>query len=630
MSETPTNDDLDLQPVRTGPSPKTLALTALVVLAGVGAYTINSRNSAQRKSEQLQRAADAWANLSRCLVPATTELGQIARTARRIQLATPASNARLPATERRRTWPYRCATHASVMTRALFDSKSDEPGHRILAVIVSQAATDLETGELHTGKDDRRKYLDELWAAVSQARLPSGSSTDAIPAPPTPAQPMSAPLLDAVFAGPDNARVMASDALASTTLRVLFGLSERRVCTFANDGSLTLGLSTFACRRVRPADFTRTPWLGSADDGQPALYAGRANGNDPATHAYLEPQITMGDAIVAGHVGEGYSALLSFDATQPQLTVSVRRRGSEPSLEEGQHSELVSAHTISNRRGGGWVIGDVVLALGERASASATAADAGAIGDASVASASDAGARADAQTSAGPRVGVLYAGQLAVEPSALRASWAMPFAERATASRAWPTDVRVEGCRTRNGDLAIVAFESDGHAMVLWRTARGLLTPIETEARPGTIHCDNDYLRIGWFEPVPIPSAHVVTCGQTGCAHARSASPDLDTDPVIAPIGNRVLAVYTTRTENGGNGGLRYRVAPLMDLATAPEHVVFDDGDHEGLQVEPVTPVFVRGTRAMIFVTSKGVAGETYAFRVNEDGGFTPVRRATR
>jgi hypothetical protein len=629
MSDNDSSNDLDLEPVRTGPSAKTLVTVAVGVLAIAGAYMLNNRNAEQRKTEQLQRAADAWADLSRCLVPRETELGQVARTARRIELGQPTSIARLPAAERRSHWPYRCATFASVMTRALFDSKSDDRGHRILAMIVSQAATELESGQLHTGREDRRKYLDELWAAVSQAQLPPGRSTGSIAAPPAQAQPASAPLLDAVLAGPDNAKALAQDALQSSTLRVLFGLSERRVCTFANDGGAQ-GLSQFDCRRTRPADFVRPPWLGSAEDGQPALYSGRANGNDPSTHGYLEPQLSIGEAIVGGHVSQQSVTLLSFNDQRPELTVTVRGRTASGALDDARQSQLVSTHTISNRRGGGWVIGDVVIALGERpALSSATSADAGASPDAS-AVANDAGARADATSNAGSRVGVLYAGALSIDGATARASWSVPFAERGTASSAWLSEPRVEGCRLANGDSAIVAYTSDGHALVLWKTARGFIAPIVAEARPGSIHCDGDYVRLGWFEPVPVPSAHVSTCGQTGCAHARAPSPDIDTDPVIAPVANRVLAAYTLRTENGGNGGLRYRLAPLTELATAPEHVVFDDGEHEGLQVEPTLSVFVRGRRAVIFVTSKGVAGETYGFRINEDGSFTPIRRASR
>jgi hypothetical protein len=629
MSNNHSSNDLDLQPVRTGLSSKNIVAVAIGVLAVMGAYTLNERNASQRKTEQLQRAADAWADLSRCLVPPGTELGQIARTARRIELGQPSSIARLPPAERRSHWPYRCATFASVMTRALFDSKSDDRRHRILAMVVSQAATDLESGQLHTGRNDRRKYLDELWAAVAQAQLPPGRPTANIAPPPAPAHPVSAPLLDAVLAGTDNAKVLAQDALQLSTLRVLFGLSERRLCTFANDGSAQ-GLAHFDCRRTRPADFVRAPWLGSADDGQPALFSGRADGNDPHTHGYLEPNIPIGDEIVGGHVSQQNITLLSFDDARSELLVSIRGRTAEGTLDQTRRSQLVSRHTISNRLGGGWVLGNVVIALGQRPAPSGTSStDGGTAPDAgTTGAANDIASRTDATSHTGPTVGVLYAGALSIDGATERASWSIPFAERATASSAWLREPRVEGCSIANGDIAIVAYTSDGHALVLWKTARGFVAPVVAEARPGSIHCDGDYVRLGWFEPVPVPSAHVSTCGQTGCAHARAPSPDIDTDPVIAPVGNRVLAAYTLRTDNGGNGGLRYRLAPLTELATAPEHVIFDDGEHEGLQVEPALSVFVRGRRAVLFVTSKGVAGETYAFRINEDGSFTPIRRA--
>lgn len=629
MSEQTPKDDFDLEPVRSGPSMKSIALVVVGLAAAAGAVYLNNANVEKRKAEQLQKASDAWSDLSRCLMgPGPVEIGQIARRARRMELAVPSSVARLPASERRREWPYRCATYASVMTRALFDSKSAE--HRLLNAIVSQAATDLESGVLHTGKDDRRRYLDELWATVERASLPRGRAAESgIPAPPTPVEPMSAPLLEAIFAGTDNAKPMAQDALAQNTLRVLFGAGERRLCTFDNDGGPS-GLSRFSCARIRPADFERRrPWVGSAEDGQPALWGGRINGNDTIARAFLTPAASIANATFGGHVTAQYVTLIGDGESNPELHVVVRRRGSETSQAVSDWTELVSPHTISNRVAGGWAFGDLVVLLGARAaSVATTSADAG--GPTADASTRGDAASPDGGGPSGPREGVLYAGALAVDGATLRASWAVPFQERGAAGAPWPSDIRVEGCRTGNGATAVAAYTNDGHALVLWRTPNGILTPIRAEARPGSIHCDNEYFRMTWFEPVPIPSAHVATCGQTGCSHARAPTPDLDTDPVVASIGNKVLAVYTQRTTNGGYGGVRYRLAPLMDLATADEHVIFDDGEHEGLQVEQTLPLFVRGNRAVVFVTSKGVAGETYAFRINADGSFTPVRAASR
>lgn len=624
MSEDNASNDLELESVRPGPSKKTLGLALFALAAAGAAIFANNRNAAERKTQQIQRAADAWANLSHCLMGADVEVGQVARRARRMELAVPPRVARLPAARRQREWPYRCATHASVMTRALFDSKSDERAHRILAMVVSQAATDLEAGQLHTGKDDRRKYLDELFAAVIQAQLPRGTRSGTLVAPPTPVEPASAPLLDAVFAGPDNARVQAQDALALGTLRVLFGLSERRICTLENDGG-PAGLSQFNCRRARPADFTRAPWLGSSADGEPAAYGGRTTGTDPIDRAFFDGTIPLANDVRAASVTREYVLMTQWATDRSELSLGVYNRAA--ALQEGATPSVFvsSPHEVENRRGDGFVFGDVVVALGGRASTAGapTRADGG-VSDAG-ASTTDAGVARDG--SAAPAEGVLYAGVASIADNA-RPSWAIPLAPRGSAGAPWPAEVRVQACRAADGAIATVAYTDDGHALVLWRVGAEFLPAIRAEARPGAIHCDGDYLRMGWFEPVPIPSAHVTTCGRTGCAHARASAPDIETDPVIAPLGAKVLAVYTLRSENGGNGGLRYRLAPLADLAEAEEHVIFDDGEHEGLQVEPATPVFVRGRRAVIFVTSKGVAGETYAFRVNEDESFTPVRRA--
>jgi hypothetical protein len=633
MTEPPRTDepDLDLQPVRPGPSRRSIAVTIGLLAATGAAIALNNHNSAQRKTERLQRAADAWANLSQCLMGAQpVAVGQVARRARRMELAVPPRVARLPAAQRRREWPYRCATHAGVMTRALFDSKSDERGHRLLAMVVSQAATDLEAGQLHTGKDDRRKYLDELYAVVEQASLPPGARSGDIPAPPTPADPASAPLLDALFAGPDNARPMAQDALAQGTLRVLFGLSERRICTFgrgAGDAGASgaTGLGSFSCVRARPADFTRDPWLGSSEDGEPAAYGGRARGTDPADGAFFDGTAPLGDGVRAASVMSTHVFMLRWDDPRRELSLAVydraaaRQEGAEPV------SLLTVPDPVDNRRGRGWLFGDVAVALASRTAVQNAGGSDGGVSDAG-SIAHDASARAgDGGAPEGP--GLLYAG-VARRDANGRPAWALPLSIRGDAGGPWAAETRVEACRASDGALAIVAYEADGHALVLWRSGTEFLPALRAEARPGTIACDGDRLRIGWFEPVPSPTAHVTTCSRTSCAHARATAPDLETDPVIAPLGSKVLAVYTLRTENGGHGGLRYRLAPLADLVDADERVIFDDGEHEGLQVEPSTPVFVRDGRAVVLVTSKGVAGESYAFRINADGTFDPVRRS--
>jgi hypothetical protein len=620
--------DLDLQPVRPGPSKRSVVVAlGLIAAAGV-AFAVNSRNSAQRKVEQLQRAADAWANLSQCLLgDAQVPLGQIARRARRMELAVSPRVARMPAAQRRREWPYRCATHAGVMTRALFDSKSDERGHRLLAIVASQAATDLEAGQLHTGKEDRRKYLDELFAVVEQAALPRGTRSGDILAPPAPASPASAPLLDALLVGPDNARVMAQDALAHGTLRVLFGLSERRICTFANAEG-PAGLSRFDCARARPADFTREPWLGSSDDGEPAAYGGRARGTDAPDGAFFDGTAPLADGARAASVTSTHVFMLRWDDPGRELSLGVYDRAAAR-REGAEATSFVSVpHGIEHRRGLGWLFGDVAVALGARSIAGTTAGADGGAADAS-APPPDASPNTGADAGRAEGVGLLYAG-IARRDASGGPAWASPVSIRGEAGARWATEPRVEACRASDGALGIVAYESDGHALVLWRVGGEFLPALRTEARPGTIACDGERLRIGWYEPTPSPTAHVASCSRTSCSHARASAPDLETDPVIAPLGSRVLAVYTLRTDNGGHGGLRYRLAPLADLADADERVIFDDGEHEGLQVEPTTPVFVRAGRAVVLVTSKGVAGESYAFRINADGSFDPVRRSAR
>jgi hypothetical protein len=628
MSETSSSDDLELEPIRKGPSPKTLAFAGVLALAAVGGVVVNNRNAAQRKAEQLSVASDAWANLSRCLAGDRPQIGQIARKARNVELGVPARVARMPQRQRLQQWPYRCATYASSLMRALFDSKSDDRSHRVLAMFASQAATNLETGQLHTGKDDRARFLDELFATAEQAALPPPHLIASAPLPPAPVAPLSAPLLEAILVGSDNARVLSQDAVARNDLRVLSGTSDKNLCVFANDQQN--GLTRARCTRLRIPPGTAGVALGASPDGGPTVYTTMnttGTGRGELVRSQLSPAFERVNAIsLSATELRGFlwmSETRSYRVLQRPAVACPSSTDHGPCFTNDEPLTL-SVDTDGRAATRAWLLDNVPVVLLDRVGALATGSpDAGVSSDASPGHAPDAGPSR--------REGVLYAGVIGAgaatraEPNAAAVAPVMtlPVAERGV-STPWLAEPRVDSCRTSTGDLAIVAYTRDDHALVLWHTPTGFSNAIQTEAHPGVIACDGDLLRIAWFQPIPTPTANTLTCTHTGCAYARAAAPDVDADPVIAPLGGKVLAAYTLR----GGGGFRFRVAPLMDLAEAEDHVVFDDLEHEGLQVDSQIPVFVRGRRAVVWVTSKGVAGETYAFRIEEDGRFVPVRAA--
>ncbi len=623
-------DELEFEPLRTGPSRKTIGFLAVLVAAGVGAFVVNNRNAVERKAVNLAIASNAWANLSRCLAGENPQIGQIARKSRKIELGVPTRVRRMPRAARAQQWPYRCATYAGSLTRALFDSKSEDRSHRVLAMFASQAATNLESGELHTGKEDRGRYLDELFATAEQARLPPPHNIPTAQLPPMPVEPLNAPLLEAILVGGDNARVMSQDSVARGDLRVISGTSDKNLCVFNNSGpDAQTGLSRARCTRLRLPAGTNRVALGSSDDGGPVVYTAinsTGSGRGEIARSQLSPAFDRVNSISLTE--QGVRGFLSMPETQ---TFRVFQRAVTPcpaATDRGpcftnDEPLILSENFQQGAVRGAWLLDTVALILAERPQGgahgtSATSRDGG------TASTVDAamGPVADAAAPNGPREGVMYAGIVGTAANGAPAL-TVALGERGV-STTWATEPRVDSCRASNGDTAIVAYTADGHALVLWSTPTGFSQAISTEAQPGVIACDGDLLRIGWFSPIPVPTANTLTCTHTGCAFARAAAPDVDADPVIAPLGPNVLAAYTLR----GGGGFRYRVAPLMDLAEADDHVVFDDLDHDGLQVDAQIPAFVRGRRAVVWVTSRGVAGETYAFRIDDAGRATPIRPA--
>lgn len=521
-------DDLEFEPIRTDPR-KAIAILVALGLAGFAAYKLNARSENERKTRELQRAADAWESLQRCLVGPHGRVGAMASVARRIELGVPALITKLPPDRRRREWPYRCATYASKMTRAIFESRTDERRHRLLNQFASQAATNLEQGALHTGKDDPRRYLDELFAVADRAGLPPGHASD-VPAPPAPSDVLRVQPLLAAFAGPGSVALQAEESVATAaSAAVIVGRAERRYCQFTSD------LTRVACRPEQPADRAQNLHLAAPDAAFPTLPAGA-----------LPPPWRAADALVA----------------------------------------LVPASPPST--------GDA----GVNAN------------DASVAEGGDASAP-------GPSTRV-YAGLLRAPEAPW--SWSVPLAERGTVGVVSAPPV-VRACAYgaalgADAPLALVVYAQDARAVVIWRASPTSLAFTQAEARPGAISCDGGTVRLAWYAAQPYPTLHVTTCTPAGCSHAEANAPELDPPPAVATLGDKVLIVYA-RAELQG---LRYRLAPLAQMLDAREVAVFDDGDHEGIQLEAAPVLVARGEAAVALVNRKATPHDAHFVRIDARG----------
>ncbi|HZO15567.1 MAG TPA: hypothetical protein VFB62_19980 [Polyangiaceae bacterium] len=106
------------------------------------------------------------------------------------------------------------------------------------------------------------------------------------------------------------------------------------------------------------------------------------------------------------------------------------------------------------------------------------------------------------------------------------------------------------------------------------------------------------------------------SCGEDGCRRSEAQLPFEPDDLAVAPLGDRLLVARSS-------SGVRVRVAPLKDLPTASERVVFDnDGVHGGSLVHSIQAYPVGDGAVLILHTGDG----TFAIGVKADATFYPVR----
>jgi hypothetical protein len=549
----------------------TVLALGVLCLAGATAWYFNDRNATERKAHELQRAANAWSDLSRCLSGEHPRIGTIARTSRRIELKISERLRAAPRRERINQWPWRCATHANTLTRALFASRADDAGLRLLNQFASRAATDLESASLHTGHGDTRSYLDELFAAAERSGLPQGRTSN-VALPPTPMVVLEPSRVRHVFAGSGSAVLAAEEVVDGGSLRVVLGRTHRRLCDF--ERTLEAPLCTMlvpldnADRLVlTTATYPRLPGVIRADaQGVGALmHPGHLDAPPLNLRATGAHRIAQDDWVIATEVTPQNYALVRGRNTLAAPTLPGAVVG-VPKLAGNIWMAFVASVTQP-------VVPDGGVALKE--------------------------------------VRVI-AGTVSTTDTSLR--WGSTPTSRGTVNIS-ANEATVRGCRFENS-TAMVVYGDDGRAHVQWWTGDTLTATHTVDARVGSVSCSNQRMKLTWYWPTPMPTIHVSTCSATGCAHAEGPAPFTDVAPRVVSMGERVLLVYTSETY----GGLRYRYGSLATVADEPETVIFDDAAHDGIDLEAAPVVLSRGDLALILVTRKTATAETWAFRIDGDG----------
>jgi hypothetical protein len=580
-------DELEFEPMHRGRL-RPLLLAAGVVLVGAGvAYAVNSRFSGARRRAQLARTATAWNQLRRCLVGEALRPGERpSALVRRTELGLPRAVYTLPPAERVRQWPFRCASPASVMTHALFESGSDDPQHRMLAMLASRAASALERGQLHTGTQDRLGYIDELFEVARRAHLPPGEPA-AGPLPPPPVQPLSPRAMTALFADAGRATVVASDPVAGRALRVVVGATTRRLCQFPFASEPARQLASVRCTEVRFADAPARVEILGADDAAPAVLRVR-RGDGPEGDLYLAaaPTTPLHQGNLGGYVDASGAVATLQRAPSPGASWSLVRLA-PPAAPAVTPLALPfePAATVT----------PLVL---EREVLVVSAARVEGAGDAAVST----GGTQRLATVPFPGAPGAAARELGVVPAP---AGTMP----------------VVACRAGTM-LSVAVFGGDDHAAVVFRTDAGWSPPRSVSARAGAFTCREREATLTWTETTPARLVRQVRCTPEGCRSEQGPLPDFGAEPAATDLAGRVLLAVSP----GPGRGLRLRLAPVAQLEEADDLVVFDDADHGGLQLEPVGRPLVRGDAAVVLVTAASETHPTYAVRVDASGAFAPVR----
>jgi hypothetical protein len=634
------DDDLDLQPMNRGRyRPMLIGLVVVAVGAGA-AVMINARLAGSRRTDALARAGTAWNQLRRCLVGEGPPRGErIAAYARRIELGLPQSERDADPGARGSAWPFRCARPANLLTHALFESGSAEERHRLLAMMASRASMALESGELHSAREDRQGYLDELFAAAEQAELPAGDPATNLP-PPTPAHPLTATSMNAIFAGAESAGIAGVEPVARAgAARVVAGTSRFRACTLAAGER---PLSSVRCDDLPFAGATSAPELVSVEGDGPAWVRAQAPSGESDLYRVgsAQPMLRGGR--------DGYVNAAGLAASLREVP------GPRPAgAPEGARWEVVWAGEGAAARvnvpvvvppGSGeavWgpaLVGDRVLLVVPRADTAAAhapgdagaSADAGpsdaavdgsvdAAADAAVDASRDAGDAGDAaRPSAPPRAGTLFAGQIPASgdgPITLASVGPLP---------PLASDARTHACATTDGTAIWFPAVGDRAALV-FATATGANAPVEGDAPArATLTCRDATATLTWTEIGAVRRLHQLRCTAHGCTAVQGPMPDFDGDALVADLDGRVLLVGTPR-----GGGLRMRVGEVGQIHQAPEITVIDDAAHGGLALAPLRALVPSGSAAVVLVTNTTLAEESYAIRLDASGSFAPVRVRT-
>jgi hypothetical protein len=161
-------------------------------------------------------------------------------------------------------------------------------------------------------------------------------------------------------------------------------------------------------------------------------------------------------------------------------------------------------------------------------------------------------------------------------------------------------------------------------ATISWAMGAGRSSAAERRGGPALSDADAQPVAGSYF-------VNRLRCTEAGCKHARARVAlerfSRSSRYVAGDLGDAMVVLWRSRL-----GDVRMRVAPLEQLADAPDRPVFDDIEHDGFGWDlERDPIFGRAGSVVVLVSRQIETSEdsaTYGFRIAADGSVAPVQLA--
>ena len=576
-----------------------IGLVAGVALAGAGVATLFWRADVDAR----EREAVAWGNLTRCLIgDAVPVNGKVSLLARKIQLSAVGEQVENRAAADGDPWPSRCSSPALALQETLKDTGRLTSDGAELGKAVEAFGKKLK--ESKQPSLDIFETVDRLWDLAGKLSLAPKSVGD-VKAPPAPAEGLD---LDALEAVPPLAKkafsldTVFSERVPSGLLRLIATSKDLPdaplVCEFP------AGATTGHCGKLPAAVLAASKdirLLGSTeDDAHPLVFADK-RGDGGIFRSDTGEKLGAIFSYGGFSRKDGFAAVLGWDdkGDKKKPFVLTRQRAGAPAKEDRFAIEGVK-----------WALNDVAMLWDHMV-----------------------WEHFDGKT--GERR--LLARKLAESDD--------PTAHPTDVGKIWDYD-RVEdydraeetirGCKTK--EALVVLVNGRFRDSVAFYTGDRWIEPLQLPGTGGTLSCRGTEATETRVDPLRGDASWKEYIGQDRCTPAGCQHKAVNVGDVLhklselvpadawnfaaADLDGKLLVVWVA----GSAGGVRMKLAPIDQIAAAPDTVVLDDmtrGGHveHARQLNDIRLFTQQGYAVLLVGTSVGV----HALRIDPAGKVLPI-----